>query len=238
MVTKTAVTLYQYKEKLKEMETKLEDVKEMIVEVEKHKPKEASWVKEEVNKSFADAARQGVVPGILPVTSRIIKEQIQQRRRADDRKANMGIFNVTEEVDEKAYFLNMAELCGLKEFIVEDDIVEVKRIGEPEAHTGDKTRTVLVRINSEDRGKRLFKNLGRSCEVMLNERDPNNKTPCPSIEHDMTVEQRNERKEMVVNAKEEQIKGRRARIFEFVCGGPPDAMRIVKIDTRTGKWDT
>ena len=40
--------------------------------------------------------------------------------------------------------------------------------------------------------------------MMLNERDPNDKTPFPSIEHDLTVKQRKERKEMVVSAKEEQ----------------------------------
>ena len=33
--------------------------------MEKVKPTEAAWVKEEVKKSFADAAKQGVVPGIL-----------------------------------------------------------------------------------------------------------------------------------------------------------------------------
>ena len=92
VVTKTAVKLDQYEEKLKEMETKLDDVMERIVEVEKVKPTERAWVKEEVKKSFADAAKQGVVPGILPVTSRMIKEQIQQQRTADDRKANMMIF--------------------------------------------------------------------------------------------------------------------------------------------------
>ena len=79
-----------------------------IWEVKKVKPTEAAWVKEEVKKSFADAAKQGVVLGILPVTSRMIKEQIQQQRRADDRKANMIISSVAEEVDGKAYFLNIA----------------------------------------------------------------------------------------------------------------------------------
>ena len=65
-VTKTAIKLDQYEEKLKEMETKLDDVKERIVEVEKAKPMEAAWVKAEMKKSFADVARQGVVPVILP----------------------------------------------------------------------------------------------------------------------------------------------------------------------------
>ena len=39
---------------------------------------------------------------------------------------------------------------------------------------------------------------------MLNERDPNDKTPLPLIEHDLTVQQRKERKEIVISGKEEQ----------------------------------
>ena len=39
---------------------------------------------------------------------------------------------------------------------------------------------------------------------MLNERDPNDKTPFLLIEHDVTVKQRKERKEMVVSTKKEQ----------------------------------
>ena len=83
----------------------------------------------------------------------MIKEQIQQQRRADDRKANMMIFNVKEEVDGKVHFLNMAEMCGLKAVIGTYDTVELKRSGEPGAHAGDKTRQILVKINSEDKKK-------------------------------------------------------------------------------------
>ena len=46
---------------------------------------------------------------------------------------------------------HMAELCVLKEVIGADDIVEVKIIDEPGAHAGDKTRPILVIINSEDK---------------------------------------------------------------------------------------
>ena len=108
-------------------------------------------------------------------------------------------------------------------------------MGEPGAHAGDKTRPILVKINSEDKKKRLFETLGRWREVMLNERDPNDKTQLPSIEHDLTVEQRRERKEMVVSAKEEQRNQSEGSHFRIRVRGPPYAMRIAKIDTRTGK---
>ena len=74
--------------------------------------------------------------------------------------------------------------------------------------------------------------------MMLNEMDPNDKTPFPSIEHDLTVEQRKERKEIVVSVNEEQRNQPEGSHFQIRVRGPPDDMRIIKIDTRTGKWDT
>ena len=109
----------------------------------------------------------------------------------------MMIFNVAEEVDGKAYFFNMAEMYGLKEVIGTDDIVDVNLVHMQEIKPDQ------FRLKSTQK-TRLFKNLGRWRKVMLNERNPNDKTPIPSIEHDLAVEQRKERKEMVVSAKEEQ----------------------------------
>ena len=43
---------------------------------------------------------------------------------------------------------------------------------------------------------------------------------------------------MVVSAKEEQINQPVGSDLRIRVRGPPDAMRIVKIDTRTGKWNT
>ena len=43
---------------------------------------------------------------------------------------------------------------------------------------------------------------------------------------------------MVVSTKEEQINQPEGSHFRIRVRGPPDAMMIVKIDTRTGKWDT
>ena len=67
--------------------------------------------------------------------------------------------------------------------------------------------------------------------MMLNERDPNDKTPFPSIEHDLTVEQRKERKEIVVSAKEEQRNQPEGSHIRIRVREPPVAMRIVKIGT-------
>ena len=70
--------------------------------------------------------------------------------------------------------------------------------------------------------------------MVINERDPNHKTRFPYIEHDLTVGQMKERKEMVVSAKEEQRKQHEGSLFYIRVRGTPTAMRIVKIDTRTG----
>ena len=66
----------------------------------------------------------------------------------------------------------------------------------------------------------------------------NDKTPCPAIEHGLTVEQSKDSKEIVVSGKEEQRKYPEGSHFWICVRGFQDAMRIVKIDTITGKWDT
>ena len=43
---------------------------------------------------------------------------------------------------------------------------------------------------------------------------------------------------MVVSAKEEQRNQPDRSHFRIRVKGSPDAMRIVKIDIKTGKWDT
>ena len=53
--------------------------------------------------------------------------------------------------------------------------------------------------------------------MMPNERDPNDKTPFSSIEHDLTVEQRKDRKEMVVSAKDEQRNQPEGSPFSDLC---------------------
>ena len=53
--------------------------------------------------------------------------------------------------------------------------------------------------------------------MRLNERDPNDKTPFSSIEHDLTVEQRKEIKEIVVSTKEEQRNQPEGWHFSDLC---------------------
>ena len=55
--------------------------------------------------------------------------------------------------------------------------------------------------------------------MMLNERDPNDNTPFPSIEHDLTVEQRKEKREIVVSAKEVQRNQPEGVAFLDSCEG-------------------
>ena len=43
---------------------------------------------------------------------------------------------------------------------------------------------------------------------------------------------------MVVSTKEEQRNQPEGSHFQICVRGPPNAMRIVRIDTRSGKWDT
>ena len=51
--------------------------------------------------------------------------------------------NKADGVGGKAYFLNMADLSGLKEDNGIDDILEVKSISETGAHAGDKGESIF-----------------------------------------------------------------------------------------------
>ena len=82
----------------------------------------------------------------------------------------------------------MADLCGLKEVVGSD--------------AEDKPRPISARRTR----KTYFKNLWKWRDVRLNERDQNDKAQVPSIENDLTVEQRKKTKEMVYSVKEEHRK--------------------------------
>ena len=66
-----------------------------------------------MNKSFADSAIQGMRTGVIPVTFRMIKEQIQPQQRDDNR----ATYHVTEKVYEISYVLNMTDVWGLQDVI-------------------------------------------------------------------------------------------------------------------------
>ena len=109
-------------------------------------------MKEGVKKSFADSAFQEMRTGIIPVTSRMIKEQIQPQQRDDNR----ATYHVTEKVYEIYYVLNMADVWGLQDVIWAEDIMEMKRICKPGVHVGKQTRQILDRFSTEDKKTVFF----------------------------------------------------------------------------------
>ena len=110
-------------------------------------------MKEGLKKYFADSAIQGMRTGIIPVTSRMIKEKIQPQQRDDNR----ATYHVTEEVYEICCVLNMADVWGLHDVIWAEDIVEMKRICKPGVHVGKKTRQIMDRFSTEDKKCFFFK---------------------------------------------------------------------------------
>ena len=207
--------------------------------------------------------QQQGTPEVLPITG-LIKHQIQHQRLADDRSKNLLIFNVREADmnggDEKDYFMSIVSSCGLQTDITENDVLSAKRIAKPaprgqpaaaaqggavvEAAAAQpgaaqpKTAPILVTLSREELKTQLFKKLGRWRDRVKNERDPNDKAPLPAVEHDLTVDQRRERRALTTKANELFHQLEDKQNFRVRVRGPPCDMKVVKIDTRTGRWET
>ena len=128
--------------------------------------------------------------------------------------------------------MNIVEVCGVN--IGDEDVVLVKRLGKPGEN---KLRPVLITLSSEDKKRKLFKNLGIWRSEVMKERDPNDETPLPSIDHDYTIEQRKEKNTMLTMAKHKQRNEPEGTPFRFRVRGPPDSMHVIKMDTRTRRWE-
>ena len=109
---------------------------------------------------------------------------------------------------------------------VEDDIIQIKRLGKFDENKQESKRPMLVQITEEDK-KTLFLNLN-------NLRGASNNLSGISISHDMTPLQREEDKEMFEEAKrmeEEETSGD----FIFRVRGPPWNRYIKKIRKTAGQ---
>ena len=61
--------------------------------------------------------------------------------------------------------------------------------------------------------------------------------PLPSIDHDYTIEQRKEKNTMLTVAKNKQRNEPEGTPFRFRVRGLPDSMHVIKMDTRTRRWE-
>ena len=71
----------------------------------------------------------------------------------------------------------------------------------------------------------------------MKERDPNDEVPLSSIDDDYTIEQRKEKKNYVDHGKNKQRNELVGTPFRFRVRGPPDSMHVIKMDTKTRRWE-
>ena len=105
-----------------------------------------------------------------------------------------------------------------------------------ETNCANKLRPVLIMLSSEDKKRKLFKNLDIWRSEVMKEMDPNDETPLPSIDHDCTIEQHKEKITILTVAKNMQRKEPEGTPFRLRVRGPPNSMHVIKMDTRTRRW--
>ena len=139
---------------------------------------------------------------------------MRQQRHTYDRRRNIIIHNRpdTWEGGDRSGFMNIVEVCGVN--IGDEDVVLVKRLDKPGEN---KLRHVLITLSYEDQKRKVFKNLGIWMSAVMKERDPNDKTPLPSIDHDYTIEQHKEKNTMLTMAKKTSRRlSRKGLLWEVV----------------------
>ena len=229
--TKAAVLTEALEGRMKSVEIELKETKAQLEKIQAAPPvmqdEEQQKLKEEVEvtvrKSFADTVKIGGGPGIISLSTQI-RDQMKQQRLTDDRRGHIIIHSLpdTGEGGDRSGFMNIVEVCGVN--IGDEDVVLVKRLGKPGEN---KLRPVLITLSSEDKKRKLFKNLGIWRSEVLNERDPNDDTPLLAIDHDYTIEQRKEKNTMLTMAKNKQSNEPEGTCFRFHVRGLPDSMHIV-----------
>ena len=203
-------------------------------------------IKEEVELAWSEVVSgKRKKPGIIPVTE-VVKQQIQQKSLADERKTNLMLHNFPAEANrsDQAIFLDVVEVCGLKTTITKDDVVSVKRIGmngaprngNVPAAQADKIPPIIISLTTETKKRQLLKALSIWREKQKNERDPNDTSPWKFVDHDYTREQREERNSLLSEARTKNEAEAEDSHFRFRVRGDPANLKIVKVDIRTGRW--
>jgi hypothetical protein len=169
-------------------------------------------------------------PGVLSMGS-LIREQLHQQRLTDDRKANIIVYGLKadNEVPDKGLFMSIVRASNMGNEIKDED-VECLRLGKPAEGAVQPLRVVL---HDAEMKLKLFKNLKHWREKFLSENGQD--TVLPSLEHDLTREQRAEKKTLLADARSKQGELPVDSLFRIRVRGPPERMRIVKIDEQ-GKW--
>ena len=133
-----------------------------------------------------------------------------------------------EAEEDKSKLIELIQICEVA--ITPAEITDVRRIG---SDTAQKPRPLRMTINAdvaEDKKKRLFKNLAKLRDFQKTENGGIDPDKPIVIGHDMSQEQRAEKKKLLQDAyKQTQELGPNAE-FAYRVRGPPWAMFVTKIN--------
>lgn len=125
-------------------------------------------------------------------------------------------------------FLDIVKICDVA--ISEGDILDCHRIGK--RSDDNKCRPVLVKLSSNEKKRKLFFRLGKFKQHQEENRGPEenaNNKPFINISHDMTQDQRKEKKSILAEAKNLNSQLARDSRFRWLVRGPPWDMKLWKV---------
>jgi len=195
---------------------------------------------EAATKTFAEVVNEGTKAAVNTlkadeewnlVTRKGVKKVMMNMQKEDERKNNLVIFHLPEKegtvANQKDHdikdFIDISKICQGE--ISPNEIEEVRRLGKPDK----KDRPLLVKLRDEMKKKLLFRNLRLWREHQHQERGPDNKTPFIEVAHDMTQDQRKERKEKLEEARKMTSDLGPASPHRYLVRGPPWAMYLVRV---------
>jgi hypothetical protein len=219
--SKTGQLISQIQNKITALETR-------ITEYEKRDGPEI--VNERVSAAWNEVVSKKR-PGLIPMES-IIREQLQQQRLTEDRKANIIVYGLkaNDAIPDKRLFMDIVTASNMGE-VIKDANVDCQRLGKP---VNDAVQPLRVTLSDAEMKSSLFKNLKHWRDKLRTKHGKD--VPLPSLEHDLTREQRAEKKTLVAEARLLQGKLPENSLFRIRVRGPPERMKIVKID-QSGKWE-
>ena len=153
----------------------------------------------------------------------------------EERRANIIIFNLPEsnnelkaeaQQEDQDKFFDITKICEVP--FSPKDVVDTFRLGK-KYDTAEKSRPVLVKLAEEEKKKQLFKKLDLFRKHQNDEKTPGDESPGIQVAHDMSQEQRKEKKVLFEEAKAKDLQLESESPYRHIVRGPPWEMKIVKV---------
>ena len=177
--------------------------------------------------------------GATVQAKRLVRQQMESVRQEDERRPNVMVYNLPEaksnikeevRLSDTNYFVDITKICGVA--FTSKDVKEVIRLGK-KPEQGNAPRPLLVKLADVEKKKDIFKKLHIFREHQAKDRSTDDTSPFVSVSHDLTQEQREERRELIEEAKKKDQDLEHESPYRHVVWGPPWDMKVMKVKRRT-----